>query len=383
MNSNLYLKVLCQSDYLQSICLFLGITSIVKSIPRISTFHYNFINSICQSKLVDTCIKNEFGNVLKSLKIKLLYSTTDTQTVTHQLCNFFATLDDFNFFVKKSINSNNENDTDTEGGTSANHCLARSKKGKNSQSQMCCDLHSAFALNNYRVIKYWLHRVFKSIVQNIIQVTVQAKKQDAMHFDITIKCKSPQYRFNSHSITATTNVSISSDILDNKLDGSIENCNYNSSTGSCNINENNDADCKSNSNIDIVTITIEYNSDNLSDNVFDDICQWFTLLVTKCNKNSNHKILTKLVTKFQKMFVSVRPVNTFDQMMLKDKLLRGIYSYGFEKASIQSRAIMTIMNSLVKFIFFFSIFFLIVLGRLLTIVHNPFFSDVVFLFFHP
>ncbi|OMP05197.1 hypothetical protein COLO4_08997 [Corchorus olitorius] len=41
----------------------------------------------------------------------------------------------------------------------------------------------------------------------------------------------------------------------------------------------------------------------------------------------------------------IEPISTFDQMGLKDDLLRGIYDYGFEKPSaIQQRAVMPIIN---------------------------------------
>ena len=41
----------------------------------------------------------------------------------------------------------------------------------------------------------------------------------------------------------------------------------------------------------------------------------------------------------------IEPIMSFDQMGLKDDLLRGIYNYGFEKPSaIQQRAVMPIIN---------------------------------------
>ncbi len=41
----------------------------------------------------------------------------------------------------------------------------------------------------------------------------------------------------------------------------------------------------------------------------------------------------------------VKAVNSFDAMKLNDKLLRGIYAYGFEKPSaIQQRAILPVIN---------------------------------------
>lgn len=54
-------------------------------------------------------------------------------------------------------------------------------------------------------------------------------------------------------------------------------------------------------------------------------------------------------------------VESFDNMSLKEELLRGIYSYGFEKPSlIQQKAIMP----LIKYVYLFFFFFLLLRKKL-------------------
>lgn len=58
-----------------------------------------------------------------------------------------------------------------------------------------------------------------------------------------------------------------------------------------------------------------------------------------------------IIGKMQKVVLEttegIEPIMGFDQMGLKDDLLRGIYNYGLEKPSaIQQRAVMPIINGL-------------------------------------
>ena len=54
----------------------------------------------------------------------------------------------------------------------------------------------------------------------------------------------------------------------------------------------------------------------------------------------NHSVREEIIIQLENVFTS-QVVSSFDDMDLKEELLRGIYAYGFEKPSaIQQRAIM-------------------------------------------
>ena len=55
-STNVYNQVLCQKDYLRTICSFLNIPNIFQSIPSVSTFHLKFVNHPEQSKLIQSCL---------------------------------------------------------------------------------------------------------------------------------------------------------------------------------------------------------------------------------------------------------------------------------------------------------------------------------------
>ena len=71
---NVYFKVLCQKDYLRSICYFLTIDHIFKAIPLISKFHNQFINDIEQKQLIQTCIDyDNLKSAFESWQVQLTY----------------------------------------------------------------------------------------------------------------------------------------------------------------------------------------------------------------------------------------------------------------------------------------------------------------------
>ena len=55
----LYEKVMCQKDYLTSICLFLTLKDTIKLIPNISFWHYEYICGSSQKRLLQTLLLYE------------------------------------------------------------------------------------------------------------------------------------------------------------------------------------------------------------------------------------------------------------------------------------------------------------------------------------
>ena len=58
----LFRSVLCQNDYLSSICIFLTMKEVIESIPLISTFHHKFMNNISQKRLIHALMSRDFNN---------------------------------------------------------------------------------------------------------------------------------------------------------------------------------------------------------------------------------------------------------------------------------------------------------------------------------
>ena len=126
VTSGVFIKVLCQKDYLTMICLHLNIFEIFKLIPGLSQFHFNFINCIEQSKLIQTLINYDFPNIFDKLNFKLEYSNDDTSlsdndhddndnddgddnsetdapdTVSEQLASLFCSWDDLVALILES-----------------------------------------------------------------------------------------------------------------------------------------------------------------------------------------------------------------------------------------------------------------------------------------
>ena len=74
--STVFSKVFCQNDYLFSICLFLRMNDIIKSIPLLSIFHYKFLNNILNKKLIKILISYDFGQAMNNL-CKILLNTCE------------------------------------------------------------------------------------------------------------------------------------------------------------------------------------------------------------------------------------------------------------------------------------------------------------------
>ena len=106
---NVFVKVLCQKDYLRLICHFMKITDIFKTVVLISKYHHNFVNANAQEKLIQTCVDYDgYKSAFKSLGIfqftKDDAAEDNTDSVSQKLSIVYAmsSWDDLVSTVEKS-----------------------------------------------------------------------------------------------------------------------------------------------------------------------------------------------------------------------------------------------------------------------------------------
>ena len=81
---DIFEKVLQRKDYLVTICYFLRIPEIYKSIASLSQFHHAFLTSNDQLKLIYTCFKYDFGNILEKYELgEMTVNKNDKKNCVH------------------------------------------------------------------------------------------------------------------------------------------------------------------------------------------------------------------------------------------------------------------------------------------------------------
>ena len=152
-NTNIIEKVLCRNDYLVTIIKFFAIGDICKSIPLLSRFHYDVLNSIQQKKLIENSIKYQFNmDYLHLLNVKLLYKNcnnnkdssdnTNITSISQQICDLFSNWDMFSEYVLASPNIK----------------VTRSKRTDESKYAIY-DLHLLTHIENADIFIHWLLQV--------------------------------------------------------------------------------------------------------------------------------------------------------------------------------------------------------------------------------
>ena len=87
-------KVLCGKDYLNKIYEYLTIPQIMKSIPTISIFHSDHINSDETLRILKKILSYDFGDILNLFKITLVGTqnndTSDQASNCQQIARFYT-----------------------------------------------------------------------------------------------------------------------------------------------------------------------------------------------------------------------------------------------------------------------------------------------------